>query len=40
MRINENKTLFSPTDLNNFVACKYISKNEIKFQNKEIKKNE
>ena len=40
MRIIKNKTLYSPTDLNNFVACKYTIKNGIKFHNKEIKKND
>ena len=40
MRIIQNKTLYSPTDLNNFVACKYTIKNAIKFHNKEIKKND
>ena len=40
MKIIDNKYLTSPSDLNNFVACKYTMKNEIKFHNKEIKKND
>ena len=40
MRIIKNKFYTSPSDLNNFVSCKYLIKNEIKFLNKEIKKNE
>ena len=40
MKIIDNKYLTSPSDLNNFVACKYTIKNEIKFHNKEIKKND
>ena len=40
MRIIKNKFYTSPSDLNNFVSCKYLIINEIKFLNKEIKKNE
>ena len=39
MKIIKNKFFISPSDLNNFVACKYTIKNEIKFLNKEITKN-
>ena len=39
MKIKNKKILTSPSDLNNFVGCKYIVKNEIKFLNKEIQKN-
>ena len=38
--LNKEIISISPSDLNNFVACKYIIKNNIKFHNKEIKKNE
>ena len=38
--LNKKIISISPSDLNNFVACKYIIKNNIKFHNKEIKKNE
>ena len=40
MKIIKNKFYTSPSDLNNFVSCKYLIKNEIKFLNKEIEKNE
>ena len=40
MKIIKNKFLISPGDLNNFVACKFTIKNEIKFHNKEISKSE
>ena len=40
MKIKNGKFFISPSDLNNFVACKYTALNEIKFHNKEIKKNE
>ena len=40
MKIKKGKFFISPSDLNNFVACKYTALNEIKFHNKEIKKNE
>jgi len=40
MRIIKNKFYTSPSDLNNFVSCNYLIKNEIKFLNKEIKKKE
>ena len=40
MKIKKDKFFISPSDLNNFVACKYTALNEIKFHNKEIKKNE
>ena len=39
MRISKNKILTSPSDLNNFVGCKFLIKNEIKFLNREIQKN-
>ena len=39
MKIKNNKFFISPSDLNNFIACKYTALNEIKFHNKEIKKN-
>ena len=38
MKIKNNKFLVSPSDLNNFVACKYTVLNEIKYHNKEIRK--
>ena len=38
--LNKKIISSSPSDLNNFVACKYIIKNEIKFQKGEIKKND
>ena len=38
MKIEKNKFLISPSDLNNFVSCKFTIKNEIKFHNKEITK--
>ena len=38
MRIEKNKFLISPSDLNNFISCKFTIKNEIKFHNKEITK--
>ena len=38
MKIKNNKFFISPSDLNNFVACKYTALNEIKFHNKEIQK--
>ena len=40
MKIKNKKFLTSPSDLNNFVSCKYLIKNEIKFLNKEIRRNE
>ena len=40
MKIKKGKFFISPSDLNNFVACKYTALNEIKYHNKEIKKNE
>ena len=40
MKILNNKILTSPSDLNNFVSCKYLIKNEIKFLNKKIQRNE
>ena len=40
MKIKKGKFFISPSDLNNFVACKYTALNEIRFHNKEIKKNE
>tara|TARA_S200000501_G_scaffold185657_1_gene174671 strand:+ start:353 stop:3760 length:3408 start_codon:yes stop_codon:yes gene_type:complete len=40
MKITKNRFLISPGDLNNFVACKFTIKNEIKFHNKEISKSE
>ena len=38
MKIKNNKFFVSPSDLNNFVACKYTVLNEIKYHNKEIRK--
>ena len=38
MRNKKNKFLISPSDLNNFISCKYITKNNIRFLNKEIEK--
>ena len=38
MRSKKNKFLISPSDLNNFISCKYITKNNIRFLNKEIEK--
>ena len=38
MKINKGKFFISPSDLNNFVACKFTIKNEIRFHNKEISK--
>ena len=38
MKIDKGKFFISPSDLNNFVACKFTIKNEIKFHNKEISK--
>ena len=38
MRSKKNKYLISPSDLNNFISCKYITKNNIRFLNKEIEK--
>ena len=29
MKINNNKISYSPTDLNNFVSCKYHIKNDL-----------
>ncbi len=40
MKITKSRFLISPGDLNNFVACKFTIKNEIKFHNKEISKSE
>ena len=40
MKITKSGFLISPGDLNNFVACKFTIKNEIKFHNKEISKSE
>ena len=36
MKIKNKKFLTSPSDLNNFVICKYLIKNEIKFLNKKM----
>ena len=38
MKIKNNKFFVSPSDLNNFVACKYTVLNEIKYHDKEIRK--
>ena len=38
MKIKKGKFFISPSDLNNFVACKYTALNEIKYHNKEIRK--
>ena len=40
MKKDNDKFLISPSDINNFVSCKYIFVNQIKFLNKEIKKQE
>ena len=40
MKILDKKILSSPSDLNNFVSCKYLIQNEIKFLNKEIQRND
>ena len=40
MKITKSRFLISPGDLNNFIACKFTIKNEIKFLNKEISKSE
>ena len=40
MKVKNNKFFISPSDLNNFIACKYTALNEIKFHNKEIKKSD
>ena len=39
MKIKNKKYLTSPSDLNNFVSCKYLIQNEIKYLFKEIKRN-
>ena len=38
MKISKGKYLTSPSDLNNFISCKYIAKNNIQFLNKKIEK--
>ena len=40
MRINKDKILYSPTDLNNFVSCKYHIKNDLLAEEKKFKKRE
>ncbi len=40
MKIKKDKFLTSPSDLNNFVSCKYLIQNEIKFLKNEIRRNE
>ena len=40
MKLAKSRFLISPGDLNNFIACKFTIKNEIKFINKEISKSE
>ena len=40
MKIIKNKFYTSPSDLNNFVNCKYLIQNEINFLNNKVKKNE
>lgn len=40
MKIEKEQILISPSDLNNFVSCKYLVQNEIKFLSKEIRRNE
>ena len=40
MRISKNKTLYSPTDLNNFVSCKYHIKNDLTANDLGLKKKE
>ena len=39
-KINKNKILYSPTDLNNFVSCKYHIKNDLLADEKKYKKKE
>ena len=38
MKIIKQKILYSPTDLNNFVACKYHIKNDLTAKDKGLKK--
>ena len=40
MKFKDKSILISPSDLNNFVSCKYLIINEIKYLKKLIKKNE
>ena len=40
MKIKNKKFLTSPSDLNNFVSCKYLIQNDIKYLHKEIRRNE
>ena len=40
MKFKDKIILISPSDLNNFVSCKYLTINEIKFLKKIIKRNE
>ena len=40
MRISKYKTLYSPTDLNNFVSCKYHIKNDLLADERKYKKRE
>jgi len=40
MRISKNKILYSPSDLNNFVSCKYHIKNDLLADEKKFKKRE
>ena len=38
MEIKKNKIIYSPTDLNNYVACKYIIKNDLSAKDLGLKK--
>ena len=38
MEIKKNKIIYSPTDLNNYVACKYIIKNDLSARDLGLKK--
>ena len=40
MKIIKEKIFYSPTDLNNFVACKYHIKNDLTAKDKGLKKKE
>ena len=40
MKVKNKKFLTSPSDLNNFVSCKYLIQNDIKYLHKEIRRNE
>ena len=40
MKISKDKILYSPTDLNNFVSCKYHIKNDLTAKDLGLKKKE